>query len=64
MGLGYAQILSDNRDMDIKRTVLLPLGKHDRIDKDIEYNLVWMKQIDFPLFIIKNTGHNFNLDDP
>lgn len=64
MGLGYAAFLDDNCVLDIPCPVLLIMGEHDRTGKVKSYCRQWAKRTGYPLEIIKNAGHNANVDNP
>ena len=64
MGLGYAGFLEDNCDLEIPCPVLLIMGEKDRVGKVKQYNRQWTKRTGYPLTIIKDAGHNANVDQP
>lgn len=64
MGIGMADFLADNRDMEIRCPTLLLAGEHDRTGKALQYNRAWAKKTAFPLRIIPNAAHNANADNP
>ncbi len=64
MGICYAEVLKENKDMKIDCPVLLLLGEHDRIGKVKQYCRKWVQKTGYPILIIKNAGHNSNVDNP
>lgn len=64
MQIAYNAFLKDNRDLDIQCPVLITYGEHDKIGKVQQYCRMWHKQTNYPLTIIKDAGHNANVDNP
>lgn len=64
MGIGYADFLKENGDMDIPCPVLLLLGERDRLGKVRQYCEAWQRRTGYPLHIIENAAHNANVDNP
>ena len=64
MGICYMEVLKENRNMKIECPVLLLLGEHDRIGKVKQYCRKWTQKTGYPLLIVKNAGHNSNVDNP
>ena len=64
MGIGFAGILEDNCDMNIKCPVMLIVGEYDMTGKVKHYNNEWSKDIKVPVTWIKDAAHNSNDDQP
>lgn len=64
MQIAYAEFLQDNRDFDIPCPVLITYGERDKVGKVKQYCRMWHKQTKFPLVVIKDAGHNANVDNP
>lgn len=64
MQMVYSEFLKDNRDMEINCPVLITYGEQDRVGKVRKYCQMWHKETGFPLEMIKNAGHNANVDNP
>lgn len=64
MGICYAEVLRENKDMKIECPVLLLLGERDRIGKVKQYCRKWTEKAGYPLYMIRNAGHNSNVDNP
>lgn len=64
MGICYAEVLKENKDMKIECPVLLLLGEHDKIGKVKQYCKKWTEKTGYPLYMIRNAGHNSNVDNP
>lgn len=64
MQKSYDAFLKDNRDLKINCPVLITHGEHDRVGKVKQYCKMWHEKTGFPLVVIKNAGHNANVDNP
>lgn len=64
MQIAYNALLQDNRNLDIPCPVLITYGEYDRTGKVRQYCNMWHEQTNYPLQIIKNAGHNANVDNP
>ena len=64
MGICYAEVLRENKDMKIECPVLLLLGERDRIGKVKQYCRKWTEKTGYSLYMIRNAGHNSNVDNP
>lgn len=64
MKIAYDALLKDNRNLEIPCPVLITYGEHDRTGKVRSYCSMWHKQTNYPLVVIKDAGHNANVDNP
>lgn len=64
MQIAYNALLKDNRNLKISCPVLITYGEHDRTGKVRQYCKMWQEQTNYPLEVIKNAGHNANVDNP
>lgn len=64
MQIAYNALLKDNRDLEISCPVLITYGEYDRTGKVRQYCKMWHEQTNYPLQVIKNAGHNANVDNP
>lgn len=64
MQIAYNALLKDNRNLKIPCPVLITYGEHDRTGKVRHYCTMWHEQTNYPLQVIKNAGHNANVDNP
>lgn len=64
MQIAYDEFLKDNTNLEIKCPVLITYGEADKVGKVKQYCKMWHKQTSFPLIVIKNAGHNANVDNP
>ena len=64
MQIAYTAFLLDNRDIEITCPVLITYGEHDKVGKVEQYSRKWQEETGFPLMIIKDAGHNANVDNP
>lgn len=64
MQIAYNALLRDNKDLNISCPVLITHGEYDKTRKVRYYCKMWYEQINYPLQIIKNAGHNANVDNP
>ena len=64
MGLGFAGFLEENRDLRITCPVVLIAGERGGIGKARQYNRAWHEHTGFPLYWVKQAGHNANCDNP
>lgn len=64
MQSAYDALLKDNRNLEIPCPVLITYGEHDRTGKVRSYCNMWHKQTNYPLVVIKDAGHNANVDNP
>lgn len=64
MGICYAEVLKENKNMKIECPVLLLLGEYDRLGKVKQYCRKWEERTGYPLYIVRNAGHNSNVDNP
>lgn len=60
----YTALMYDNQDVEINCPVLLIRGKNDNIGKVKVYCDMWHEKEGFTLKIIKDAGHNANVDNP
>lgn len=64
MKIAYMAFLEDNRDIELKCPVLITYGEYDKTGKVKQYCEMWRKETNYPFIIIKNAGHNANVDNP
>ena len=64
MQIAYNALINDNRKLEIECPVLITYGEHDRTGKVRQYCKKWQEQTNYPLVVIKNAGHNANVDNP
>uniref|UniRef100_UPI00405708DB alpha/beta fold hydrolase n=1 Tax=Acetatifactor sp. TaxID=1872090 RepID=UPI00405708DB len=64
MQIAYDALLQDNKDLNISCPVLITYGEYDKTGKVRHYCKKWHEQTNYPLQIIKNAGHNANVDNP
>ena len=64
MQIAYDEFLKDNMNLEIKCPVLITYGECDKVGKVKQYCKMWNKKTGFPLVVIKNAGHNANVDNP
>lgn len=64
MQIAYDALLRDNKDLNILCPVLITYGEYDKTGKVRYYCKLWHEQTNYPLQIIKNAGHNANVDNP
>lgn len=64
MQVAYTAFLEDNRDIALKCPVLITHGEHDKTGKVKQYCKMWHEQTGFPYLVIKDAGHNANVDNP
>lgn len=64
MQVAYNAFLEDNRNLKIPCPVLITYGEYDRVGKVRQYCKMWHEQTHYPIEIIKNAGHNANVDNP
>lgn len=64
MGISYAGVLCDNKDMDVTCPVLILMGEYDKTGKVKQYCRKWAEKTGYPLHIVKNAAHNANVDNP
>lgn len=64
MQVAYDAFWEDNRDLELTCPVLITYGEHDRVGKVQRYCKMWHEQTNYPLVIIKDAGHNANVDNP
>ncbi len=64
MGAYYRSIAGYRGDGRVSCPVLLLAGDDDRVGKVWEYNEAWSKAEHYPLAVIKDAGHNSNVDNP
>ena len=63
MWIGEAAFIPENHEINIDCPVLLILGENDKVGKVSKYNIEWQRRTEYPLYIIKNAGHNSNQDN-
>ena len=64
MQIAYTAFLRDNRDIEIKCPVLITHGEFDKVGKVQQYCKKWQEETGFPFMIVKDAGHNANVDNP
>lgn len=64
MQIFYSAFLKENRDITINCPVLITYGDHDKVGKVKHYCAEWAKDTGYQCFIVKNAGHNANVDNP
>lgn len=60
----YLAFLADNSDLNITCPVLITHGEYDKAGSVKKYCAEWTKNTGAPLVVIKNAGHNANVDNP
>lgn len=60
----YDAFLMDNFDLEIKCPVLITHGEYDKVGKVRKYCKKWHERTGFPYVVIKEAGHNANVDNP
>lgn len=63
MGVGYAEFLRENCDIEITCPVVILVGEHDQTGKVRQYCAAWSKNTSHPLYVIPNAAHNSNFDN-
>ncbi len=64
MQIAYNALLQDNRNLSISCPVLITHGEYDKAGKVCYYCKMWHEQTNYPIQIIRNAGHNANVDNP
>ena len=64
MQTAYDAFLKDNRDMEWSCPVLITYGERDAVGKVQQYCKMWHEKTGYPLVVIKDAGHNANVDKP
>ena len=64
MQMGYDAFLVDNQDLEIECPVLITHGDRDKIGKVKQYCKMWHEKTGFAYVVIKDAGHNANVDNP
>ena len=64
MQIAYTAFLEDNRDIDLKCPVLITRGEYDKVGKVKQYCRMWHEKTGYPYLVIKDAGHNANVDNP
>jgi len=64
MQIAYTAFLKDNRDIDLKCPVLITHGEYDKAGKVKQYCKMWHEKTGYPYLVIKDAGHNANVDNP
>ena len=64
MGIGYAGLLDDNKELQIHCPLLLLVGEKDNTGKVKQYNKEWSKRTGIDITWIPNAAHNSNVDNP
>jgi len=64
MQQGYDAFLADNRELEIQCPVLITHGDKDKVGKVKKYCKMWHNKKGFSYVVIKNAGHNANVDSP
>lgn len=64
MQIAYNAFLEDNRDMQWQCPVLITYGEFDKVGKVKQYCKMWKRRTGYHLVVIKNAGHNANVDNP
>lgn len=64
MQTAYNAFLRDNRDFEVTCPVLILYGEDDKAGKVRQYCNEWADAAGYPLVVIRNAGHNANVDNP
>lgn len=64
MQIAYNAFMEDNRDIDLGCPVLITHGEHDKTGKVKQYCKMWHERTGYPYSVIKDAGHNANVDNP
>lgn len=63
MGMGYAEFIKENCDLEITCPAVLLIGQHDRTGKVKQYCTEWHEKTKIPLHVIPHAAHNSNYDN-
>lgn len=64
MQIAYDAFLADNRDVQWTCPVLITHGEKDKVGKVQSYCKMWKRKTGYHLMVIKDAGHNANVDNP
>ncbi len=64
VGQSFGGYLQDNRNLSISCPVLITHGEYDKTGKVCYYCKMWHEQTNYSIQIIRNAGHNANVDNP